>query len=188
MQLTETAMQNYQLLFANHSSRLDETDPEFLQLYANFTFGEALTHGQLEMKTRLMVILAALVARHALSEYRVMMNAALNVGVTPVEIKEIVYHSVPYAGSAFVFDFIHATNDILAERGFSRCKRDSPPPTSRPVSRRGWQYRKPFAVMRLLTSFTKTHQKISSIFSAIFLPTASAISIPAAVWICSSGS
>ena len=43
MQLTETAMQNYQLLFANHSSRLDETDPEFLQLYANFTFGEALT-------------------------------------------------------------------------------------------------------------------------------------------------
>ena len=64
MQLTETAMQNYQLLFANHSSRLDETDPEFLQLYANFTFGEALTHGQLEMKTRLMVILAALVARY----------------------------------------------------------------------------------------------------------------------------
>ena len=62
------------------------------------------------------------------------------------------------------------------------------PPTSRPVSRRGWQYRKPFAVMRLLTSFTKTHQKISSIFSAIFLPTASAISIHAAVWICSSGS
>ena len=119
MQLTETAMQNYQLLFANHSSRLDETDPEFLQLYANFTFAEALTHGQLEMKTRLMVILAALVARHALSEYRVMMNAALNVGVTPVEIKEIVYHSVPYASSAFVFDFIHATNDILAERGFS---------------------------------------------------------------------
>lgn len=188
MQLTETAMQNYQLLFANHSSRLDETDPEFLQLYANFTFGEALTHGQLEMKTRLMVILAALVARHALSEYRVMMNAALNVGVTPVEIKEIVYHSVPYAGSAFVFDFIHATNDILAERGFSPLQEGQSTTDQQTRFEKGLAVQKAFAVMRLLTSFTKTHQKISSIFSAIFLPTASAISIPAAVWICSSGS
>ena len=117
MKLTETAMKNYQLLFANHSSRLDDTDPEFLQIFANFTFGEAMSHGQLEMKTRLMVILAALVALHALSEYKVMLHSALNVGVTPVEVKEIIYHSVPYAGSAFVFDFIHATNDIFSKRG-----------------------------------------------------------------------
>ena len=117
MKLTETAMKNYQLLFANHSSRLDDTDPEFLQIFANFTFGEAMSHGQLEMKTRLMVILAALVARHALSEYKVMLHSALNVGVTPVEVKEIIYHSVPYAGSAFVFDFIHATNDIFSKLG-----------------------------------------------------------------------
>lgn len=117
MKLTETAMKNYQLLFANHSSRLDDTDPEFLQIFANFTFGEVMSHGQLEMKTRLMVILAALVARHALSEYKVMLHSALNIGVTPVEVKEIIYHSVPYAGSAFVFDFIHATNDIFSKRG-----------------------------------------------------------------------
>ena len=117
MKLTETAMKNYQLLFANHSSRLDDTDPEFLQIFANFTLGEAMSHGQLEMKTRLMVILAALVARHALSEYKVMLHSALNVGVTPVEVKEIIYHSVPYAGSAFVFDFIHATNDIFSKLG-----------------------------------------------------------------------
>ena len=63
MKLTETAMKNYQLLFANHSSRLDDTDPEFLQIFANFSFGEAMSHGQLEMKTRLMVILAALCAQ-----------------------------------------------------------------------------------------------------------------------------
>ena len=34
-----------------------------------------------------------------------------------MEVKEIIYHSVPYAGSAFVFDFIHATNDIFSKRG-----------------------------------------------------------------------
>jgi 4-carboxymuconolactone decarboxylase len=46
-----------------------------------------------------------------------MLGAALNVGVTPVEIKEIVYQSVPYVGIAKVLDFIHATNEILQNKG-----------------------------------------------------------------------
>jgi hypothetical protein len=31
-----------------------------------------------------------------------------------IEVKEIVYQAVPYAGMAKVFDFIHGTNDVLA--------------------------------------------------------------------------
>jgi 4-carboxymuconolactone decarboxylase len=46
-----------------------------------------------------------------------MLGAALTVGVTPVEVKEIVYQAVPYVGMAKVFDFLHATNDVLVERG-----------------------------------------------------------------------
>jgi 4-carboxymuconolactone decarboxylase len=64
-----------------------------------------------------MVQLAAMIASQALSEYRAMLSAALTVGVTPVEIKEIVYQAVPYVGMAKVFDFIHATNEVLTERG-----------------------------------------------------------------------
>jgi 4-carboxymuconolactone decarboxylase len=45
-----------------------------------------------------------------------MVGAALTVGVTPVEVKEIVYQAVPYVGMGKVFDFIHATNDILTDR------------------------------------------------------------------------
>jgi hypothetical protein len=37
--------------------------------------------------------------------------------VTPIEIKEIVYQTVPYVGMAKVFDFIHTTNEVLTERG-----------------------------------------------------------------------
>ena len=44
---------------------------------------------------------------------------ALTVGVSPVEVKEIVYQAVPYVGMAKVFDFIHATNEVLTERGFT---------------------------------------------------------------------
>jgi len=46
-----------------------------------------------------------------------MVGAALNVGLTPVVIKEILYQSVPYGGVAKVFDFLHATNAVFQERG-----------------------------------------------------------------------
>ena len=64
-----------------------------------------------------MMILASTIASQALSEYKRMANAALNVGVTPIEIKEILYQSVPYVGISKVLDFIPATNDILISRG-----------------------------------------------------------------------
>jgi 4-carboxymuconolactone decarboxylase len=46
-----------------------------------------------------------------------MVGAALTVGITPVQVKEIVYQAVPYVGMAKVFDFLHATNDVLTGRG-----------------------------------------------------------------------
>ncbi len=46
-----------------------------------------------------------------LGEYRMMLGAAVEVGVTPVEVKEIVYQAVPYVGMGRVNDFLHATND-----------------------------------------------------------------------------
>lgn len=46
-----------------------------------------------------------------------MLEGALNVGVSPIEVKEIVYQVVPYVGIAKVFDFIHATNEILESKG-----------------------------------------------------------------------
>jgi 4-carboxymuconolactone decarboxylase len=76
-----------------------------------------LQYGGLDTRTRLMVQLAAIIASHAVNECRAMLGAALTVGVTPVEVKEIVYQAVPYVGLARVFDFLHTTNDVLTERG-----------------------------------------------------------------------
>jgi 4-carboxymuconolactone decarboxylase len=43
-------------------------------------------------------------------------NTALNVGVTPIEIKEVLYQSVPYVDISKVIDFINVTNEIFTER------------------------------------------------------------------------
>ena len=117
MSITEAASRNHERLFPNHQSTLKVTDPEFIELFDNFAFDEVLAHGKLDDRTRLVVILAALIASQTLSEYKVMLCGALNIGITPVEVKEIVYQAVPYCGIAKVFDFLHATNEILVSRG-----------------------------------------------------------------------
>ena len=117
MALSDTARKNHDELFPGHVSTLATTDPELIEAFDNFAFDEVLQQGTLDTRTRLMVQLAAMIASQAISEYRVMLGAALTVGVTPVAAKEVVYQAVPYVGMAKVFDFLHATNDILTERG-----------------------------------------------------------------------
>ena len=117
MAISKTAQKNHDELFPDHKSTLKVTDPELIEVFDNFAFDEVLSYGNLDKKTRLMVILASLIAQQTLSEYRVILGGALNIGVTPVEVKEIVYQSVPYVGIAKAFDFIHATNEILESRG-----------------------------------------------------------------------
>jgi 4-carboxymuconolactone decarboxylase len=113
----EQAQKNHDELFPGHVSTLKVTDPELIEYFDNFAFDEVLRYGTLNTRTRFMVQLAALIGCQALSEYRVMLGAALTVGVTPVEAKEIVYQAVPYVGMGKVFDFLHATNDVLTARG-----------------------------------------------------------------------
>jgi 4-carboxymuconolactone decarboxylase len=119
MIFSDAAQRNHDELFPNYRSTLKVTDPEFIEIFDNWAFDEVIEDAPLDVRLRLMVQLASLIACHAVGEYRVMLGAALQVGVTPVEIKEIVYQAVPYAGMARVFDFLHVTNEILASRGIT---------------------------------------------------------------------
>jgi len=115
--MTDRARRNYEQLLPGRNSTLTVTDPEFFEVFHNFAFDEVLDHVGLDIRTRLMVQLASLVACQSLSQYRLFLGAAFQIGVTPVEVKEIVYQAVPYVGMAKAFDFIHATNETLTERG-----------------------------------------------------------------------
>lgn len=117
MAISESAQAQHDRLFPDHSSTLAQTDPELVEVFDNFAFDEVLAQGGLEERTRLMVQLASLIASHAVGEYRAMLGAALTIGVTPVEVKEIVYQAVPYVGMGRVYDILHATNEVLTDRG-----------------------------------------------------------------------
>lgn len=104
-------------MFPDYKSGFPKTDPEFIELFDNFAFDEVVNQNDLDGRTRFMAILAVLLGSQSADEFRALLPAALNFGVTPVEAKEIVYQAVAYLGIGRVFPFLKIANEVLASRG-----------------------------------------------------------------------
>ena len=117
MSITEASKEYHEKLFPGYQSKFLETDPEFIEWFDNFAFDEVVNNDDLDNHTRMIAILATLLGCQGLDEYKAMLPAAMNMEVTPIEIKEIVYQSVAYLGIGRVFPFLHATNDFLLSQG-----------------------------------------------------------------------
>lgn len=117
--LTPAAIMNHEELWPNYISKAKETDPELIEVFDNFAFDEVINHDAMDTKTRVLLIMASTIGSQALTEYRMFVKAALNVGISSIEIKEVVYQAVPYVGISKVIDFINATNEIFIERNIS---------------------------------------------------------------------
>ena len=117
MALSASAKDYLSRFFPAPPSPLWETDPEFMELFSNFALDEVVNQGDLDDTTRMMAILAALLGCQGVEEYRELLPAALRAGVTPVQIKEILYQSVAYLGIGRVRPFFSATNQVLTEQG-----------------------------------------------------------------------
>lgn len=98
---------------------LATTDPEFAERFNTFAFGEVVNEeaAKLPDRERFLAILAALMGCQGVDEFRVMVAGALNFGVTPVEVKEVVYQGTAYLGIGRTLPFIRAVNEVLEERG-----------------------------------------------------------------------
>ncbi|MDE7366728.1 MAG: carboxymuconolactone decarboxylase family protein [Lachnospiraceae bacterium] len=117
MAITENSKAYHEKMFPNCKLRFLETDPEFIERFANFAFDEVVNQDDLDGKTRFMAILATLLGCQGMDEFRAMIPAALNFDVSPVEIKEIVYQAVAYLGIGRVFPFLKITNEVFEEKG-----------------------------------------------------------------------
>lgn len=97
------------------------TDPEFMERFEQFAFHEVVNEPEqhLEGSTRYMAILAALMGCQGLDAYCQMLNTALDNGVSPVMVKEMVYQATDYLGYGKMLPFLNKTNAILIERGVS---------------------------------------------------------------------
>lgn len=117
MDITPQAKAYHEKMFPGYVSDFLRTDPEFIERFDNFAFDEVVNQDDLDGKTRFMAILATLLGCQGSNEFRAMLPAAMNFGVTPVEIKEIIYQAVAYLGIGRVFPFLKITNEMLEEQG-----------------------------------------------------------------------
>lgn len=117
MAITKFSKEYHEKMFPGYVSDFLRTDPEFIERFDNFAFDEVINQIDLEDRTRFMAILATLLGSQGMDEFRAMVPAAMNYGVTPVEIKEIVYQAVAYLGIGRVFPFLKITNEVLTQKG-----------------------------------------------------------------------
>lgn len=114
MGITKKAMENYKKLFGEEIK--EGNDNELMEIITNFSQDEVQEYDHLDEKIRQMIILAATIAVQTPKRYEKAVIAALNVGVTPIEIKEILYQAVPYVGILKVLDLLDITNKVFEER------------------------------------------------------------------------
>ncbi len=125
MAITDFAKEYHEKMFPGYVSKFLETDPEFIERFDNFAFDEVINMPlqdgveKIDDKTLHMAILAVLLGCQGIDEFKAILPAALEMGVTPVEAKEIVYQAVAYLGIGRVFSFLKATNEIFESRGIS---------------------------------------------------------------------
>jgi len=86
--------------------RTTDFTADFQDLITRYAWGEIWARPGLDRRTRSMITLAMMVALNREEEFRMHLKAALNNGVTPAQIKEVllqtaIYCGVPAANGAF---------------------------------------------------------------------------------------
>ncbi len=117
MIISDFSKEYHEKMFPNYESKFMETDPELIEIFDNFAFDEVVNIDDLDDHTRMISILATLIGCQGVDEFKVMMGAAMNFGVTPVEIKEIIYQSIAYLGIGRVYPFLNGANEVFKEKG-----------------------------------------------------------------------
>lgn len=117
-QLTDAARDFHERMFPGYVSDFLRTDPEFIERFDNFAFDEVVAATPLlDDRTRMLCWLATCVGCQGIDEFRGMVNAALNVGVEPEAIQEVVYQATAYLGVGRTFPFLKAKNELFEARG-----------------------------------------------------------------------
>ena len=95
------------------------TDPEYAAILDQFAGHEVPQEegAQLPAADRWLAVLGTLLGCQGVDAFRAVLPAALDGGLTPVMVKEVVYQATDYLGIGRVLPFVNAVNEVLAARG-----------------------------------------------------------------------
>ena len=119
MNRIEVCKQNYHTLFGGEALTGQGTDPEMMDILQKFIFGEVFQTGELTLKQREMITCITLATMQTLPQLKAHAGAALNVGVTPEELREVMYLTAPFIGFPKMLNAVATVNEVFKERGIS---------------------------------------------------------------------
>lgn len=117
MNRKERTEQKMQELFHSHAAGDEGTDGEFMQILQGYIFGDVCYTGSLDNRLRELVTVTVLTALGTLPQLKAHVQASLNAGCTPVEIREAIYQCAPFIGFPKTLNAISTMNEVFAENG-----------------------------------------------------------------------
>lgn len=95
------------------------TDPEYVAILESFAGQEVPGEegAALPEEDRWLAILGTLLGCQGVDAFRAVLPQALDAGLTPVQVKEVVYQATDYLGIGRVLPFVNAVNEVLTTRG-----------------------------------------------------------------------
>lgn len=107
----------YTLLHDEDNRLLD--DLEFKDIMNNYIYGDIYLHGNLDLKLRQLILIVVNTTNHTLKALKEHVIGALNVNVSPEEIKEAVYQCTPYIGLGKVEEALDIINGVFKAKGIT---------------------------------------------------------------------
>ena len=117
MDRIELCKKNYAALFGGEALSGQGTDPEMMDLLQKFIFGEVFQTGNLDIKTREMITCVTLTTMQTLPQLKAHIGASLNIGITPIEVRESIYLCAPFIGFPKTLNALATANEVFKEQG-----------------------------------------------------------------------
>ncbi|EET60883.1 alkylhydroperoxidase AhpD family core domain protein [Marvinbryantia formatexigens DSM 14469] len=116
MDRIELCREKFKELFGGEPVKNEGTDPEFMRILQRFIFGEICYTGDLDNQIRELITIVVLAVNQTLPQLKAHTQASLNVGCTPVEIREAIYQCAPFIGFPKTLNAIAVINEVFTEQ------------------------------------------------------------------------
>ncbi|QHW32337.1 carboxymuconolactone decarboxylase family protein [Paenibacillus rhizovicinus] len=117
----EAGIKTLQTMVGDHGvqmiQQIGEFFPDFGHTLISFGFGDLYSRDTLTLKEREIITITSLITQGAMEQLPFHVHAALNVGMQPQEVLEIVLHCGGYAGFPKACGALDVVRKVFQERG-----------------------------------------------------------------------
>ena len=102
--------------FQNIVDNLSEIAPELSDYIVTFAYGDVYENSHLSQREKQLIIISSLTTKgNALPQLKFHINAGLNIGLKPDEVKDAILQTLPYVGFPEVLNAILVLKSVVEE-------------------------------------------------------------------------